>query len=331
MEVPVPKVTAALITEHGRPPEVGPHELSDPGPGQCLIRVTAAPLNPLDLICASGTSYFGAPALPYVPGVQGVGIVERGDRLAAGTRVWFPTSAGMAPGDGSLAELAVAEEARTVPLPDGLPDATAAALGLSAVAAWSVLTGRGRLAAGEQVLVLGASGVVGQVAVQSAKLLGARRVVAAARSTDGRELARRLGADATVDPTGDVDALTDRIRSACEGELDVVVDPVCGDPATAALRVLGPGGRLVNLGSSGGPTMVVDSATIRSRQLAVLGYTNNALSAEAQAAALTTVLEHAAAGRLSVEYHAVPLARAAELWQPRSGAAAGRTVFLPSA
>ena len=326
----MPKVTAALITEHGRPPRVGPHELSDPGPGQCLIRVTAAPLNPLDLICASGTSYFGAPALPYVPGVQGVGIVERGDRLVAGTRVWFPTSAGMAPGDGSLAELALADEARTVPLPDGVADALAAALGLSAVAAWSVLTGPGRLAAGEQVLVLGASGVVGQVAVQAARLLGARWVVATARSAEGRELAQRLGADATVDPTGDVDALTERIRSACEGELDVVVDPVCGDAATAALRVLGPGGRLVNLGSSGGPTAVVDSAIIRSRQLSVLGYTNNALSTDAQAAALTAVLEHAAAGRLSVDYHAVPLARAAELWQPRSGAAAGRTVFLPS-
>ena len=93
----MPKVTAALITEHGRPPEVGTHVLSDPGSGQCLIRVTAAPLNPLDLICASGTSYFGAPALPYVPGVQGVGIVERGDRLAAGTRVWFPTAPGWPP------------------------------------------------------------------------------------------------------------------------------------------------------------------------------------------------------------------------------------------
>jgi NADPH:quinone reductase-like Zn-dependent oxidoreductase len=326
----VPKVTAALITEHGRPPQVGPHELDDPGPGQCLIRVTAAPLNPLDLICASGTSYFGAPALPYVPGVQGVGIVEHGDRLAAGTRVWFATSAGMAPGHGSLAELAVAEEGRTVPLPDGVEDAAAAALGLSAVAAWSILTGPGRLAAGEQVLVLGASGVVGQVTVQAARLLGARRVVATARSAEGRALAERLGADAAVDPTGDVDTLIERFRSACDGELDVVVDPVCGDAATAALRVLGPGGRLVNLGSSGGPTMVVDSATIRSRQQAVLGYTNNALSTEAQAATLTTVLEHAAAGRLSVEFHAVPLARAGEFWTPRSGAAAARTVFLPA-
>ena len=236
----------------------------------------------------------------------------------------------MAPGDGSLAELAVVDEARAVPLPDGVEDVTAAALGLSAVAAWSVLTGPGRLAPGEQVLVLGASGVVGQVAVQAARLLGARRVVAAARSEDGRRLALRLGADAAVDPTGDVDAVAERLRSACAGELDLVVDPVCGDAATAALRVLGPGGRLVNLGSGGGPTAVVDSAIIRSRQLAVLGYTNNALSAAQQAAALTTVLEHAAAGRVLVQAHPVPLARAAEFWSPRSGASAARTVFLPA-
>ena len=69
-----------------------------------MVAVTVAPVVPLDLLCASGTSYFGEPALPYVPGVQGVGRVVRSPSLEAGTRVWFATSAGMAPGDGSLAE-----------------------------------------------------------------------------------------------------------------------------------------------------------------------------------------------------------------------------------
>ena len=89
---------AAVLQRHGEPPRPGPHPVPGRGPGQALIRVTAAPVNPLDLLCASGTSYFGAPSLPYVPGTQGVGSVAEADGAPAGQRVWFSCSAGMAPG-----------------------------------------------------------------------------------------------------------------------------------------------------------------------------------------------------------------------------------------
>ena len=119
-------VTAALLTAYGRPPEPTPHRLREPGPGQVLIRVAAAPVAPLDLLCATGTSYFGPPALPYVPGVQGVGTVVRGGDLPAGTRVWFATDAGMRPGDGGLATAVVVDRDEIVPLPAGVADADAA-------------------------------------------------------------------------------------------------------------------------------------------------------------------------------------------------------------
>ena len=110
---------AAVLRRHGAPPEFGPHPAPGRGPGQALIRVTAAPVNPLDLLCASGTSYFGAPALPYVPGHAG----RRGDRgadgIAAGQRVWFSCSAGMRAGDGSMAECCVVPETAVLPLPTG--------------------------------------------------------------------------------------------------------------------------------------------------------------------------------------------------------------------
>src|SRR4051794_35178436 len=131
---------AAVLESHGRPP--APAERPDPLPGadQALVAVTAAPIVPLDLLCASGTSYFGAPALPYVPGVQGVGRVLSSPTLPEGTRVWFPTTAGMAPGDGSMATLACAADSDLAALPeDSVADALVAALGLSAVAAWMVL------------------------------------------------------------------------------------------------------------------------------------------------------------------------------------------------
>jgi NADPH:quinone reductase-like Zn-dependent oxidoreductase len=97
-------VRAAVLTQPGEPPAPGEHPDPVAGVGETVVRVTAAPVVPLDLLCASGTSYFGRPAVPYVPGVQGVGVVESSAVLAPGTRVWFATSAGMAPGDGGLAE-----------------------------------------------------------------------------------------------------------------------------------------------------------------------------------------------------------------------------------
>jgi NADPH:quinone reductase-like Zn-dependent oxidoreductase len=308
-------LTAALLTEHGRAPRPGRHELAAPGPGQVLVRVTAAPIAPLDLLCATGTSYFGPPALPYVPGAQGVGEVVGGGSLRPGTRVWFNTDAGLRAGDGSIAEAAIVDEADTVVLPDGVPDQQAAALGLSAVAAWQVLVHRALLQPGEQVLVLGASGVVGQVAVQVALARGAGRVVAASRGAAGRAAALAAGAASVVDLAGDVDQIEERIRSAVDGSLDVVVDPVCGDAATAALRVLGDRGRLVNLGSAGGGQAVFDSAVIRSRSSSVLGYTNNSLTRAQRAETLTSVMGLAAEGRCRVDHVAVGLEDVERAWQ----------------
>ena len=134
------EMPAAVIRTHAAPPEYLLWPMPRRGPGQALVRVTAAPISPLDLLCASGTSYFGAPRLPYIPGVQGVGIVMESDVLAPGQRVWFTCDAGMKPGDGSMALYCVIDESSALVLPDGVEDDLAAALGLSAIAAWMALT-----------------------------------------------------------------------------------------------------------------------------------------------------------------------------------------------
>jgi NADPH:quinone reductase-like Zn-dependent oxidoreductase len=324
-------IRAALLTAHGSVPQLTDRPAPARPEGHCRVRVTAAPVSPLDLLCASGTSYFGPPALPYVPGVQGVGVVEEGDRLAPGTRVWFSTDAGMRPGDGSLTELAAVPEVDTVPLTQGVGDALAAALGLSSVAAWMALTSRGGLRGGERVLVLGAGGVVGQVAVQVAVALGAAVVIAAARGTDARDRAREHGAAATVDlSTTDVDVLSARMRAACDGPVDLVIDPVCGAAATAALQVLGDHGRLVNLGSAGGGTATFASAALRSGTHSILGYTNTSLTPTTRADALTSVLRLAAGGRCTVQHQTVPLDDIAGAWQRASEPSGGRVVVVPT-
>jgi NADPH:quinone reductase-like Zn-dependent oxidoreductase len=301
---------AALVQTCGAPPVPGERAVPVPAQGEILIRVTAASITPLDLLCAGGASYFGTPATPYVPGVQGVGVRDDG------TAVWFPTSAGMRPGDGSLAEYAAVRAAETVELPDGVDHRLIAALGLSAVAAQLALTWRGELRAGERVLVLGAGGVVGQAAVQLARLAGASTVIAAARSDAGRQRAARAGA-AVVVPLregDDVAGLTARLQAAADGPVDLVLDPLFGIPAAAALRTLRPGGRLVNLGSAAAETAPLDSATLRAGSLRILGYTNNELTPAQRSEALTLVAAHAAAGRLTVDYDTVRLTDISTAW-----------------
>jgi NADPH:quinone reductase-like Zn-dependent oxidoreductase len=329
---------AALVEQCGSPPSVGKRDVPVPADDQMTVRVTAASITPLDVLCASGTSYFGTPATPYVPGVQGVG------RLDDGTAVWFPTTAGMRPGDGSMAEYAVVPRRDVVPLPDEVDHRLIAALGLSAVAALMALTWRGGMQPGEQVLVLGGGGVVGQAAIQLALLGGARRVIAACRSEGARSRARAVGAAAVVPLTrtdltagpgvdapltaADVASLAARMTEAADGPVDLVLDPLFGVPAAAALRTLRPGGRLVNLGSTAGETAPIDSATLRGGALTVLGYTNNDLTADQKADAIGVIAEYVRAGRLTVDYEEVPLAGIGEAWARQAGGQAQRRLVV---
>jgi len=181
------EMPAAVINRHASPPEHVLWPMPRRGHGQALVRVTAAPISPLDLLCASGTSYFGAPRLPYIPGVQGIGIVMEADILMPGQRIWFSCDAGMKPGDGSMALYCVIDESSALVLPDQVDDDLAAALGLSAIAAWMALTWRGHLQPGEQVLVLGASGALSRPRVTrllvSARSYKAQTLLSTSRAT----------------------------------------------------------------------------------------------------------------------------------------------------
>jgi NADPH:quinone reductase-like Zn-dependent oxidoreductase len=318
---------AAVLHTPGEPPAYADRPDPAPAAGSTLVRVTAAPVVPLDLLCASGTSYFGVPATPYVPGGQGVGVVEASERYAVGSRVWFFSPAGMQPGDGTLAEQCLVADGDVVALESPVPDELAAALGLSGVAAWMALSWRARMAAAERVLVLGGGGAVGQAAIGVARVLGASQVVALARPASV-ERARAAGADTVVPlETTDVDALAATL--AQHGPYDVVLDPVFGLAATAAARELAPGGRLVNLGGASGDTAVFSSSGLRSRSASVLGYTNNALTPEQRASAIAEVFAHAAAGRIRMGYDARPLAEVGQAWADQAEGTGARIVLVP--
>jgi NADPH:quinone reductase-like Zn-dependent oxidoreductase len=323
-------VRAAVLSEIGGVPAPGERPDPEPGDGQVLLRVTAAPLNPVDLSTASGRFYAGEPAVPYVPGQEGVGEVLAGDSLERGTRVWFQTGAGYR-GDGSLAELAVADEERTLPLPEGVEDAVASCLGVAGMAAWLALDWRAGLAEGETVLVLGASGAVGQIAVQAARLLGAGRVVAAARDEEGLARARELGAHATV-ALGEhdgADALAAAFREAAGGDVNVTVDPLWGEPALAAIGAAGAGARHVQLGQSASPEVSIPSAAIRGRMLSILGLTNFGAPRDVVAGAYRRMCDHAAAGELRVEHELIPLESVSEAWERQAASPGLKLVITP--
>ncbi len=307
---------AALLRAHGATVELAERPDPEPGPDETLVEVSAAPIVPLDLLCASGTSYFGQQPLPYVPGVQGVGVVRTSPDLSTGQRVWFATSAGMGPVDGSLAERCTVGHADLVPISADVSDGAVAALGTSGIAAWMSLTWRAGLQSGERVVVLGASGAVGQVALAVAKHLGAAKVVAVCRSERSAGKVRAAGADEVVvlNPNEGRAPLTARLTEAAGGPVNVVIDPVFGAPAAAAAMALAPWGRLVNIGGAADDVAEFSSAVLRGRTIGILGYTNNAISPEQRAEALTQVLALAAGGEVAVEHRVLPLADCGRAW-----------------
>jgi NADPH2:quinone reductase len=306
-------VRAAVISEVGGAPElVGDH--AEPQ-GEVVVDVTVAPLNPVDLSIASGRFYAGPPNAPYVPGVEGVG------RTGDGARVWFETGAGYV-GDGSMAERAAVAPERMVEIPEGISDATAGCLGVAGIGAWVPLANRARVEAGETVLILGATGVVGQIAVQAAKLLGAGRVIAAGRSAD--KLAK-IDADAHVQlPT-----TSDELREAAGGLIDVVIDPLWGEHAPTATEAMNVNGRLVMLGQSAGQQATLDAGVVRGKALRILGHANAATPPEMKHAAYRTMCAHAAAGELAVEYEEVPLDRIAEAWERQASSPHVKLILIP--
>jgi len=281
--------------------------------------VRAAGLNPVDVAICSGGFYAGTPPIPCVAGREGVGT------LADGQRVYFDLP--VAPW-GSMAERTPIAAGSAFPLPDGVQDGVAVALGIAGLAAWLSLTWRARLQAGEHVLVLGASGIVGQVAVQAAKMLGESAVVAAARSQEGLERARARGADATV-TIGAVDDLSAALREAAEGQIDVVIDPLFGEPFAAAVEAASFGARLVNLGASAGPQATLSSPAIRGKMLVIMGHTNFAAPPEVKREAYLRMTAAAARGELEVDVEEFGLERVGDAWARLGESTAKKIVLVP--
>jgi NADPH:quinone reductase-like Zn-dependent oxidoreductase len=321
-------VRAALISEYGSGLELAERESPSPGAGEALVELRAAALNPADVAVASGKFWAGSPPLPYIPGIEGLGVVIESKRFPARARVYsFGGGLGVAR-DGSFAERFVASEAGLIEVPDGVDDALAVALGTAGLAAWLPLTWLSPVTEKDSVLVLGATGVVGAVGVQAARVLGARRVVGVGRSPTRLRRAEEYGCDAVVAFGGD--DFGERLQAAC-GDLapTVVLDTLWGPAVEAALAVAARGARVLQIGQSAGATAVIPSAAVRGKQLQILGYSNFAVPADALARGYRDLLGHAAAGRIQVEIDTLPLERAPEAWARQLAGDDAKLVLVP--
>jgi NADPH2:quinone reductase len=312
-------VKAALIREVGAAPEAG--EAAEPS-GE-TIEVLAAPINPIDLAVSRGILATGHPDLPYVPGCEAVG------RAADGRMVWiFGGSLGRT-SPGAIAERAPVGDAHAIEVPDGADPAVAAGLGIAGLAGWLPFAWRAPLRGGENVLVLGATGSVGLVAVQTAKLLGAARVVAAGRSATGLGRAAEYGADETLrlDEAGD---LVQAFKGAFDGDgPSYVFDPLWGEPAAAAITAAVPRATIVNLGQSAGATSELASADVRFKSLSILGHTNFAVPPDELAQHYRRLVGHVVAGDIRFDVERVPLDSVGDAWRRQAEGAGTKLVVVP--
>jgi NADPH:quinone reductase-like Zn-dependent oxidoreductase len=308
---------AAVLHDYGVP-SAGEFEEPSAGPGQAVVEVLAAGLNPVDVAICAGRFYAGKPPLPSVAGREGVGTID-------GARVYFDGP--IAP-FGSMAQRALVDPSHTYEVPDGVADGVAVALGISGLAAWLALTWRAELQPGEHVLVLAASGVLGQIAVQAAKLLGAGRVVAAARSEEGLARCMELGADASVRLDGRED-LSAALAQAGDGRIDVVLDPLWGEPLVAALGAASFGARIVQIGAGAGAEATIPSALIRGKMLVLMGHTNFAASPEVKREAYARMAAAAAAGEIRVDVDPLGLDEVGEAWRRLQAGSHRKIVLVP--
>lgn len=301
---------AAVVNVPGQAPKYQTFPDPTPDAGEALVRVRAAGLHNLVKSIASGAHYSSVTSGPAVPGVDGVGVLDDGRRVyfLFVRKPW-----------GTMAELAAAPLNTIIPVPDALSDAEAAAIPNPGMSAWISLKDRAALSTGETVLILGATGVAGQFAIQAARLLGAKRIIAAGRNVDAIAAA---DVDAVIALGQPEDALREAFAAEAASGIHVVVDYLWGRPTELLLEALAKGfttqathrTRLVEVGAMAGPTITLPGATLRSIDLALMGSGFGSVSVDRVLATIPTLYQLAATGKLTVATVPVPLAEVEAAW-----------------
>jgi NADPH:quinone reductase and related Zn-dependent oxidoreductases len=301
---------AAVVNVLGQTPVF--QSFVDPAPneGEVLVHVRACGLHPIVKALAGGQHYIGSGEVPFIPGIDGTGTLEDGRRVyfVFVRRPW-----------GTIAELAAAPSKMCIPIPDGLDLQVAAAIANPGMSAWLSLKDRGGLSSGETVLVLGATGVAGQLAIQAARIQGAKRVIAVGRNVESLSNAN---VDAVIQLGESEDEVREAFTTEARNGIDVVIDYLWGRPAELLLESVAKGfsassthrTRWVEVGESAGKAITLPGAILRSVDLTLIGSGFGSAKLDRVIAAIPELFAMAAAGALKIAVEPVPLAEVETAW-----------------
>jgi NADPH:quinone reductase-like Zn-dependent oxidoreductase len=318
---------AAIITQPGKAPIHGDFHEPVAQPGEELITVSAAALTHFTKGRASGAHYSSDGVFPAIPGAEGVG------RTQDGRRVYFVLPE--AP-FGALAERTRVRSAHCIAVPEGVDNVTAAAVANPGMSSWAALVERAHLKPGETVLVNGATGVAGRLAVQIAKYMGAGKVIATGRNTNALEELKSLGADAIIPFgfTASDSKSAERYQEHFASGVDVVLDYLWGKSAETALIAAAKAGqegvpiRFINIGGASGEDVRLPSAALRSSATVLMGSGINSVPFQGLVAAIKSVFEAVRPANLQVNTKIVPLSEVEATWN--AGSSKSRIVFAVS-
>jgi NADPH:quinone reductase-like Zn-dependent oxidoreductase len=313
---------AAIVTAAGKTPAYGDFQDPVPSDGEVRVKVTAAALPRLAKMRAAGTHYSSTSVFPFVPGIDGVG------KLDDGQRVYF--AAPTAP-FGSMAELTVVKRSQCVPLPDDLDDVTAAAIANPGMASMAALKERAKLVPGETVLINGGTGSAGRLSVQVAKYLGANRVIVTGRDEASLAGVHELGADVTIllTPTQELaSALAEEFRTGVNVVLDYLWGPAAEQIILAAAKNGREGERMryVQIGSLAGETIELPAQALRATALELMGTGLGSVHLDQLVADIGEVLRATKPRHFEVKTTTEPLANVETAWLADTGSP--RMVFL---
>jgi NADPH:quinone reductase-like Zn-dependent oxidoreductase len=313
---------AAIVTAAGKTPIYGDFGAPVARDGEELISVRAAALSNLTRMRASGSHYSATGIFPAVAGTDGVGLTR------TGRRVYFAMPE--AP-YGSLAELCPIHPRRCVEIPDSLDNITAAAIANPGMSAWAGLVERAHFVAGETVMVNGATGTAGRIAVQLARHLGAARIIATGRNTRELEEVKQLGADIVIsfalgaDSPSGASVYEEALCEAFSASIDVVIDYLWGESAKTAIVALAKTiedqpVRFVQVGTSGGePSIDLPGAALRSAAITLMGSGVGSVSRTALVQSIRSVFEAVEPAKLQIATRVAPMAEVESVWEQAAG------------
>jgi NADPH:quinone reductase-like Zn-dependent oxidoreductase len=314
---------AAIVLEAGGAPVYGDFKEPVLGNGEVRVNVTATALSNVVRSRASGMHYSASGDLPFVVGIDGVGYLDDG------RRVYFVLPK---PPLGSMSERTVVRSGQCCALPDGLDDVTAAAIANPGMSAWAAMKERAKLTTGETVLVNGATGTAGRLAVQIAKHMGAKKVIATGRNIEVLKSLASLGADVTIPLVEDGDALEKAFQGQFAEGVDVVVDYLWGQSAERLILAGAKAGkdtvpiRFVHVGSVSAPDITLPSAALRSSAIELMGSGIGSIPVDRLVKSIDDLMQAAVPSRFEIATKTIPLSAVQETWSTAGNIP--RTVFL---